>query len=408
MLRILSLDDEPELVNLTSLILEHDGYEFVGTDDNTTAWALLHAEPFDLLTEDLMRPDIDGWEYLRLLRAEPGFDGLPVIIVTARAQNLDKLIAREMDNAAGYVTKPFSPIELLSQVARVLTAHGHKPPAPEAWQAARATLRQAESFEARLSFLHDPGMRRHLLISLRSDQQTRSHLDQVVPALQSTMNDPARAVRLAVAKTLGALNHPGALDLLVQLWGDPDHGVRHEALRAISAGRDARAADLLMDVLGGSDWRLRWMAALGLSRLRHWPAVELLLQALRDPAPCLRMMAARTLGAFDDEACADALMAALADADRMVRDVSWQALSAMSNPHAVKQLGAALDDPNTDQVVKIITWASQSGNVGLLQRLRQIASADTRQTRWGTLAAHAQYTVNSIEAAAKRRDSEPT
>ena len=409
MLRILSLDDEPELVELMGLILEPAGYEYVGTDDNYAAWALLHAEPFDLMTQDLMRPDIDGWEFLGLLRAEPGFDGLPVIIVTAKAQSLDKLIAKELHATDSYITKPFGPVELLSEIARVLAAHGHQPPAPEAGQAARATLRQAESFEARLSLLHDPGMRRHVLISLRYDQQTSSHLDQVIPVLQSTMNDPDRDVRLAVAKMLGALNHPDALDLLVQLWGDPDQGVRREALRAISAGGDARAVGLLMDVLCGSDWRLRWMAALGLSRLRHWPAVVPLLQALRDPAPCLRMMAARALGAFDDKVCAEALTATLADADRLVRDVSWQALSAMSNPDAVKQLGAALDDPDIDQVVKIIAWASRSRNVGLLPRLRQIASADTRQTRWGSsLATHAKYAVDSIEKAARRRESKHT
>ena len=408
MLRILSLDDEPQMVELIGLILEHAGYEYVGTDDNYTAWALLHAEPFDLLTQDLMRPGIDGWELLELLRAEPGFDGLPVIIVTAKAQNLDKLIAKELHATDGYITKPFGPVELLSEIARVFAARGHRPPSLETWQTARATLRQAESFEARLSLLHDPGMRRHVLISLRYDQP-RSRLDQVVPALQSTINDPDRDVRLAVAKTLGALNHPDALDLLVQLWDDPDKGVRREALRAISARGDARAAGLLMDVLCGSDWRLRWMAALGLSRLRHWPAVEPLLQALRDPAPCLRMMAARALGAFDDKVCAEALTTTLADADRLVRDVSWQALSAMSNPDAVKQLSAALDDPDIDQVVKIIAWASRSRNVGLLPRLRQIARADARQTRWdSSLATHAKYAVDSIEKAARRRESKHT
>jgi DNA-binding response OmpR family regulator len=356
-LRILSLDDEPELVKLMGLILELAGYEYVGTDDNYTAWALLHAEPFDLLTQDLMRPDIDGWEFLGLLRSEPDLDRLPVIIVTTKTQNLDKLTKESTTN--GYVTKPFSPIELLSQIARVLTSHGHKPPAPEAWQAARATLRQAESFEGRLSFLRDSGMRRHVLILLRHDQRTSSYLDQIMPALRSSMNDSDRDVRLAVAQALGALNHPDALDLLVRLWGDPDQGVRREALRAISTSGDARATGLLMDVLFSSDWRLRWMAALGLSRLQHWPAVEPLLQALHDPAPCLRMMAARALGAFDD-------------------------------------------------AVNIIIWAGRSGNEGLLPRLRQIASTDTRQTHWGTLATLAQYTVNSIEAAAKRRDRQLT
>ena len=215
MLRILSLDDEPEMVQLMGLILEHEDYEFVGTDDSYTAWALLHAEPFDLLTQDLMRPDIDGWEFLKLIRAEPGFDRLPVIIVTAKAQNLDKLIAKELHAADSYVTKPFGPVELLSEIARVLAARGYQPPAPGIGQAARATLRQAESFEARLSLLNDSRMRRHVLISLRNDQQTNKHLDQVVSALRSIMNDSDRDVRLAVAKTLGVLNHPDALDLLV-------------------------------------------------------------------------------------------------------------------------------------------------------------------------------------------------
>ena len=83
-----------------------------------------------------------------------------------------------------------------------------------------------------------------------------------------------------------------------------------------------------------------------------------------------------------------------------------QSLCAMSNPDAVKQLSAALDDPDMDRVVEIILWASRSHNVGLLPRLREIASADKRQTRWGrSLAEEAQYAVNSIEKATKRRDS---
>ena len=114
--RILVVDDEARLVHLLRGYLEQDGYE-VATAANGRE-ALLVSREFspDLIVLDLMMPDMDGWEFMRHMRRERD---TPVIMLTARVDENDRIAGLEM-GADDYLTKPFSPRELMARVRAVL------------------------------------------------------------------------------------------------------------------------------------------------------------------------------------------------------------------------------------------------------------------------------------------------
>jgi len=71
---------------------------------------------------DLMMPDMDGWEVYQQMKADPELKNIPVIVVTAKAQSIDKILGLHIAKVDDYVTKPFGPQELLQSVERVLSA----------------------------------------------------------------------------------------------------------------------------------------------------------------------------------------------------------------------------------------------------------------------------------------------
>jgi CheY-like chemotaxis protein len=129
MTRILSLDDEPEMLDLIRLILESSGYEFQGTTSDREALSILRTQRVDLFTQDFMRPGPGGAEFLRRMRSEPALSSIPVLAITAgarenRAEQLERVgldVDRDLD---GYVRKPFEPKELLDTVEAILTKRG--------------------------------------------------------------------------------------------------------------------------------------------------------------------------------------------------------------------------------------------------------------------------------------------
>ena len=80
----------------------------------------LKREKPDLILLDLMMPDIDGWEVYRQMKADPNLAKIPVIVVTAKAQSIDKVLGLHIAKVEDYVTKPFGPQELLSSINKVL------------------------------------------------------------------------------------------------------------------------------------------------------------------------------------------------------------------------------------------------------------------------------------------------
>ena len=114
--RILVVDDEPRMIHFIRLNLEHDGFDAVEASSGTQALGQLRDRLPDLVLLDVMMPDLDGFETLRLLRE---FSTVPVIMLTAKGDEEDRVRGLEI-GADDYVTKPFSPRELVSRVRAVL------------------------------------------------------------------------------------------------------------------------------------------------------------------------------------------------------------------------------------------------------------------------------------------------
>lgn len=113
--RILVVDDDPEIVRLVQGYLRQAGYEVLAAANGEAALHALRRERPDLLVLDLMLPDRDGWEITRTIRSDEMLKATPIIMLTARIDDTDKIIGLEM-GADDYVTKPFNPRELVARV----------------------------------------------------------------------------------------------------------------------------------------------------------------------------------------------------------------------------------------------------------------------------------------------------
>jgi two-component system response regulator VicR len=120
--RVLCIEDEPEMIDLISLILERKGFQVIGAVGGVEGIDAIRREKPDLILLDLMMPEVDGWEVYRRLKADETISDIPVIVVTAKAQSIDKVLGLHIAKVDDYVTKPFGPRELLESVERVLQA----------------------------------------------------------------------------------------------------------------------------------------------------------------------------------------------------------------------------------------------------------------------------------------------
>jgi DNA-binding response OmpR family regulator len=114
--KILVVDDEERMVRFIRLNLEHDGFQVVEANRGAQAIQLLRDQLPDLVLLDVMMPDIDGFEVLKMIRE---INPVPVIMLTAKSEEDDKVHGLEL-GADDYMTKPFSPRELVSRVKAVL------------------------------------------------------------------------------------------------------------------------------------------------------------------------------------------------------------------------------------------------------------------------------------------------
>jgi len=114
--RVLVVDDEPRMIHFIRLNLEHDGYEVYEANSGARALERLRDQLPDLILLDVMMPDLDGFETLRLIRE---ISSVPTIMLTAKGDEDDKVRGLEL-GADDYITKPFSPRELVSRVRAVL------------------------------------------------------------------------------------------------------------------------------------------------------------------------------------------------------------------------------------------------------------------------------------------------
>jgi len=118
--RILCIEDEPEMIDLIRLILERKDFEVIGAVGGQEGLDAVRREKPDLVLLDLMMPDVDGWEVYRQMKADEELKKISVIVVTAKAQSIDKVLGLHIAKVDDYVTKPFGPGDLLESVNRVL------------------------------------------------------------------------------------------------------------------------------------------------------------------------------------------------------------------------------------------------------------------------------------------------
>jgi len=116
---ILCVEDESEMIDLMRLILERRGFRFLGAEGGQEGLDLIRQEMPDLILLDLMMPGVDGWEVYRQLKADADLKEIPVIVVTAKAQSIDKVLGLHIARVDDYITKPFGPQELLESINRV-------------------------------------------------------------------------------------------------------------------------------------------------------------------------------------------------------------------------------------------------------------------------------------------------
>jgi DNA-binding response OmpR family regulator len=122
---VVYIEDDPEMIDLVSMILGRYGFQFRGAQGGRKGLDLIIAEPPDLILLDLMMPDLDGWDVYHQLKTSEATKNIPVIVITAKAQQVDRVLGLRIAKVDDYITKPFHPQELLDSVGRVL------PPADE-------------------------------------------------------------------------------------------------------------------------------------------------------------------------------------------------------------------------------------------------------------------------------------
>ena len=118
--KIVCIEDEREMIDLVKLILSRYGYEVIGADGGRSGLETIRNHKPDLVLLDLMMPDMDGWEVYQQMKADEEMKDIPVVVVTAKAQSIDKVLGLHIAKVDDYITKPFGPEELRASIERIL------------------------------------------------------------------------------------------------------------------------------------------------------------------------------------------------------------------------------------------------------------------------------------------------
>ncbi len=129
--RILVVDDEPDILELIRYNLTRNNYDMTGVASGEEAFASVRMSPPDLVVLDLMLPGVDGLEVCRRLKNDARTAGIPVIILSAKGEEADVVTGFEL-GADDYLTKPFSPRVLLARIKAVLRCQQSEPDADDA------------------------------------------------------------------------------------------------------------------------------------------------------------------------------------------------------------------------------------------------------------------------------------
>jgi len=118
--RVVCIEDETDMIELMSLILARQGFEFIAARGGEQGLQMVEQVKPDLVLLDLMMPGVDGWVVYDQLKANPETKQIPIIIVTARAPHDPRLTQMRLANAVNLLSKPFGPAQLIETIDRVL------------------------------------------------------------------------------------------------------------------------------------------------------------------------------------------------------------------------------------------------------------------------------------------------
>lgn len=116
---VIYIEDEPEMVDLVTLILNRKGFTVKGANGGREGLDLVKKDMPDLVLLDLMMPDVDGWDVYQQMKADEKTRKIPVIVITAKAQSIDKVLGLHIAKVEAYISKPFTPQELLDSVDKI-------------------------------------------------------------------------------------------------------------------------------------------------------------------------------------------------------------------------------------------------------------------------------------------------
>lgn len=118
--RLVYIEDEQEMIDLVRLILSRRGFEVIGANGGREGLDAVRKHLPHLVLLDLMMPDMDGWDVYQQMKADESTREIAVIVVTAKAQSIDKVLGLHIAKVDDYIAKPFSPQELVDSVEKVL------------------------------------------------------------------------------------------------------------------------------------------------------------------------------------------------------------------------------------------------------------------------------------------------
>jgi len=117
---VVCIEDEQEMIDLVQLILGRRGFTVEGANGGLEGLEKVQKRKPDLVLLDLMMPDMDGWEVYQRMKSDEELRDIPVIVITAKAQSIDKVLGLHIAKVDDYITKPFGPQELLESVEKIL------------------------------------------------------------------------------------------------------------------------------------------------------------------------------------------------------------------------------------------------------------------------------------------------
>jgi DNA-binding response OmpR family regulator len=123
--KVIYFEDDKDMVELVRIILGREGYQITGVAEGQAGIKAVQQGSPDVVLLDLMLPDMDGWEIYQQLKHDESTSHIPVIVITAKAQSIDKVLGLEIAKVDDYISKPFTPQELIERVDKVISGRNN-------------------------------------------------------------------------------------------------------------------------------------------------------------------------------------------------------------------------------------------------------------------------------------------